>query len=305
MNPRKLFPKHIKTIAVTAPAGAPDPAKLASALDFLQQQVQVKTYLPTSDDTADVPNYLAGSAGTRLDLLNAAIRDEEVDMILCARGGFGCVHLLNGVDYDSLRRRQLPLMGYSDITALHCAMLTKNAGIPVAGSNLIGLENLAIDNFSYQSQFAMLALSSDPVELPEPPQKLYALLPEKSCQVSARAYSANLTVLASLCGTGFMPDFNNMILILEDVNEPVYKLDRMLTQLLLNGVFENLAALVFGIFSGDEADSPELAMLLQRIARRVSAPCFGGFQFGHTYPMCAVSSAKKLTLTPGKNYLVG
>jgi len=305
---KNLFPEHIRTVAVTAPAGAPNAEKLAVSLKLLQSQVKVKLYLPEhSVDTVShtVPDYLAADSNTRLSLLNQAINDPEVDLILCARGGFGCVHLLENVDYDCLRRRNLPVMGYSDITALHCAMLKYSAGVPIAGSNLIGLENIVNDPLSQQSHYAALALPDSEFKLPAAPQKLCSVLPETNpATVCAKAYAANLTMLASLCGTNFMPDFSNMILILEDVNEPVYKIDRMLSQLKLNNVFKNLAALVFGQFTCCGENSPQLDMLLRRIAVEIALPCFDGFQFGHTFPMCAVNSSKKLLLTANNDYLI-
>ena len=119
---------------------------------------------------------------------------------------------------------------------------------------------------------------------------------DKNLSLSARAYAANLTVLASLCGSEYLPDFKNMILILEDIDEPLYKLDRMLNQLQLNGVFKNLTALIFADFSGSTDKPAELNELLMRISGKLSMPCLKGFPFGHTLPMCAVNSSLKLSL---------
>ena len=110
--------------------------------------------------------------------------------------------------------------------------------------------------------------------------------------ITARAAALNLTVLASLCGTPFMPDFSGMILILEDINEPVYKIDRMLTQLAINGVFSNLAMLIFGNFSGTE--STELEMLFKRFADTLNIPCLSNFPFGHCFPMHAVNASQMM-----------
>ena len=296
--PESPFPEHIRCIAVTAPAGQPDAEKLQKELDFIRRFVKVKTYLAVPENTT--PSYLAGEISERLALLNAAISDMEVDMILCARGGFGSMHLLAGIDYDTLRERNLPIMGYSDITALHCAMLAKNAGTPIAGSNLIGWHGVTEDIFSFQAHKAALCQNSVSTLLNAAPQKISALLPySDSATVSAPAYAANLTVLAALCGTDFMPDFSNYILILEDVNEPLYKVDRMLTQLQLAGVFKNLRAMVIGCFTGID-DPTGLEKLFCRIAGTDNIPLFAGFQFGHTMPMGAINARKTLTLSDGQ-----
>lgn len=290
------FPEQIRVIAVTAPAGLPDAEKLQKELDFIASYVKVKSYLAVPKSTT--PGYLAGEIPERLQLLNNAINDPEVDMILCARGGFGSMHLLSGIDYDTLRRRNLPLMGYSDITALHCALLAKNAGIPIAGSNLIGWQAVTEDKFSLQAHQAALSINSRAV-LDSAPQKIRALLPEHPSTVTAAAYAANLTVLAALCGTEFMPDFSKYTLILEDVNEPLYKVDRMLTQLHLAGVFKNVQALAMGCFTGLD-NTAGLQELFCRIARLNDIPLFAGFQFGHTMPMGAINARKNLTLSDGQ-----
>ena len=288
----KIIPDHIRCIAVTAPAGNPPAKQLAEAMDFLQNtlQLKVKEFMP--DRTPDTPDYLAGNAKARAEAFNRAVSDPEIDMILCARGGFGCVHILNDIDYAVLQARRLIVMGYSDITALHCAMLKNNAGIPVAGSNLIGLAAAAADKNSAASHLYALSDSTDVMQV-----KLPALKPA-AATVTACAYAANLTVLTSLCGTVFMPDFSNMILVLEDLNEPLYKIDRMLHQLLLNGIFDNLAALALGDFALDTAEKAAAEQLFARIANNIPCSCFKDFCFGHRQPMHALNAEKLLTIQP-------
>ncbi len=296
-EPKSPFPAHIRSIAVTAPAGQPDGEKLQNELDFISRFVNVKCYLAVPD--GDTPAYLAGEKSDRLALLNAAIKDPDIDMILCARGGFGSMHLLDGIDYDTLRQRNLPLMGYSDITAIHCAMLAKNAGVPIAGSNLIGWQAICRDQYSFQAHQAALNAVPQKVELTASPQKIRSVFAQGPQTVSAPAYAANLTVLAALCGTDFMPDFSKYILILEDVNEPLYKVDRMLTQLQMAGVFKNLSALAVGCFTGID-NMAGLEELFCRIAQANNIPFFVGFQFGHTMPMGAINARKTLTLSDGQ-----
>ena len=286
----KIVPDNIKCIAVTAPAGLPDAGKFAASLEFLRTaaDVQIKDYLP--ERVTGTPDYLAGSAEARSAAFNRAVNDPEVDMILCARGGFGCVHILPALDYATLQKRNLPVMGYSDITALHCAMLKKQSGIPIAGSNLTGIENLADTPQYAASHLEALAANSGNLN-----SIVLKSISGNKRPVTACAYAANLTVLSSLCGSDYLPDFSNMILILEDINEPLYKIDRMLNQLYLNKVFNNLAALAMGDFSGTESDP---AFLFTQIADRFDLPCFTGFPFGHNGTIRAVNAQKVLTITP-------
>ncbi len=288
-----IFPENIRCVAVTAPAGKAAPAALEAALQELAQVVKVKNYTAqTSDDT---PSYLAAETAARIECFNDAVNDPEVDLIAAVRGGFGSVHILQEIDYATLRKRNLPVMGYSDITSLHCAMLAKNAGVPIAGSNLMQLEEVVKDDLSIASHHLALQKNISKTVLAAPEIKAVNELAATQ-RVSGKACAANLTVLASLCGTEFMPDFSNRILIIEDVNEPIYKLDRLLYQLYLSGVLKDLQALVFGRFTGGENSPEVLEKLFASFSAKLPCPCYKDFAFGHEFPMIAVNSNHTLTL---------
>ena len=287
-----FFPAY-KSVAVVSPAGLPDAEKYQKNIELLRAAgVHVREYVAAR--SGNTPSYLAANAPERLEALNSAINDRDVELIICSRGGFGSVHLLENIDYTTLQKRDLPIMGYSDITALHCAMLAKNAGTAIAGCNLTALDKLLQDDLTYTSHRRVLSkqLSGNAFE-----QRVKSVFPgSMPKKISAQAYAANLTVAASLCGTEYLPDFKNMILILEDINEPLYKIDRMLTQLAMNHVFDRIAALGCGGFSGCTENFQEILELFERFAKKFDVPTFYGFQFGHTFPMQAVNSRQLLTL---------
>ena len=293
---KNIFPENIRCAAITAPAGFPDQSKLVEAIALLEKMVKVKDYIAAQPP--GTPRYLSAEANDRLAMFNAAVRDPEVDIIIAVRGGFGSVHILPGIDYETLKKRQLPVMGYSDITALHCAMLAKNAGIPIAGSNLLQLFQVLNDDLSFTSH--RLALQNIFSRTLLPSASLEAVnIPGANTTVTAPAYAANLTVLTSLCGTEFMPDLKDMILIIEDVNEPLYKIDRMLEQLYLNNVLKNIKALVFGKFTDPENSPEALAKLFAGFAGKLNKPCYKNFEFGHEFPMTAVNPHHILEITAG------
>ena len=289
---KNIFPEKIRCIAITAPAGYPDMEKLADAVKLLSQMVKVKNFIAAR--SADTPGYLSADSADRLAMFNAAVRDSEVDLILAVRGGFGSVHILPGIDYDTMQKRRLPVMGYSDITALHCAMLAKNAGIPIAGSNLLQLSEVLSDEWSFSSHHTALQSPADSTVQEYRLAAVNSLA--QNCTVTAPAYAANLTVLTSLCGTEFMPDFSRYILIIEDVNEPVYKIDRMLEQLYLNNIVQNVKALAFGKFSDPENSTATLDELFTRFAAKLNIPCYKNFVFGHEFPMTAVNAAQLIQI---------
>ena len=292
---KSIFSGKNRTIGVVATAGKADMQQYHTvAGELAAAGIKLKNYLPEA--AADTPSYLAASPEQRIEKFNQALNDPEVDLLICLRGGFGSVHLLEYIDYPLWRQRQLPLMGYSDVTSLHCAMLANDIYPAISGSNFISLLQVLDDDLSSTSHSAALTSKDSICEIILPENTLRAVLPDsENTPLCARAYAANLTVLSSLCGSSFMPDFQDMILIIEDVNEPVYKIDRMLCQLQLSGVFKKTAAVVFGSFTG-EIDHKELAGLFERIARQLPCPVWKGFPFGHTFPMCAVNAGKYLTI---------
>lgn len=295
-----LFPSHIKTIAVTAPAGPPKISEVETALDLLQSMQLKVIAAPEIFARAGEASYLSSPLDSRLKSLNAAIADPEVDLIICARGGFGSVHLLEDLDWETLRRRNIPILGYSDITALHAGMLAKNAGIPIAGPSLVKLPVITDDLYSTGSLQNALSNEAIVTDIPPFPLPLESLNDAAAASaVTARPFAANLTVLTTLCGTEFMPDLTGRLLILEDINEPLYKLDRCLTQLAMNKVFQQLSGLCFGSFTG-LPPTAELYHLLKRFAPAVNGPVYKNFTFGHDFPMTAVNAWQKWTIIQGR-----
>jgi muramoyltetrapeptide carboxypeptidase len=206
------------------------------------------------------------------------VRDDSVDAIWCLRGGYGAMRLLERVDYEALRRRPKTLIGYSDITALHCAIgarvnLATIHG-PTARSRLTA--------FAERSLRAAATRCEDPC----------GVAPNGRTLVSGRArgrlVGGNLALLAALHGTPFQPNYDGAILILEDVNEAPYRIERMLLQLRLSGSLQRCAGIVFGSFSntGETADRSlggerTVAEVLAEAAERTGVPAICGAPVGH------------------------
>ncbi len=281
VHPESLFPETVRTVALAAPAGPVDPETFFHAASFLKS-MGLKVLLPKSVSGEKGCSYLSGPAGERIADLNSFIRNSSTDLILCLRGGFGSVHLLGGIDWDTLRARRLPVAGYSDITALHMGMLARKAGIPLSTRMAATLESDLRNPFTARSlrRVFSLTFAKDRRHCPfRKTARLTAAAPEKEA-VSAPLVCANLTVLSSLCGTPYLPSMENRILILEDIAEPVRKLDRALTQLQLNGVFSGCAAVIFANFR--KCSPPEeIHSLAVRLAEENSIPVYSGLAFGH------------------------
>jgi muramoyltetrapeptide carboxypeptidase len=209
------------------------------------------------DHVLERNGYLAGSDAHRLADLNRFARDDSIDAIWCLRGGYGATRLLDGIDYAAFTRRPRPIIGFSDITALHAA-IGQRANVVACG----GMTTLV------------------------------------GGRAAGPLAGGNLALVAALVGTPYAWNLDGAILVLEDVSEQVYRLDRMLTQLRLSGALDRVAGIAFGGFT-DIPDDPAnaerpLEQVLRELAERVGVPCVMNFPIGHvpdhvTLPLGAIA----------------
>lgn len=195
--------------------------------------------------------YLAGTDAMRLADLNAALGDDRIDGVWCIRGGYGMTRILDAVDMDAVRRRPKPVIGYSDITALLNGVTTVAGVVAFHGPT---------------ARAAMPAFSrrhfEQAVGTPEPAGRLerlpvaemlvpreHRIVPLLPGVAEGPLFGGNLTLLQCLIGTRFFPDLDGAILFLEDVGEPLYRVDRMLAHLRAVGALARLAGVVVGRFT--------------------------------------------------------
>ncbi len=217
--------------------------------------------------------YLAGTDAQRIDDLNTALRDDSVDGVWCLRGGYGAMRLLSDVDYDAVRRRPKALIGYSDVTALHAAVGVHADLVSYHGPTARG----ALTEFSRQSLVRAVIEHRDPCG----PSDAHTL---RGGRAEGRIVGGNLALLTALCGTRYAPDYSGAILVLEDVGEPTYRIDRMLRQLILSGALGRVAAIAFGQFTAgtdDDASSLPLVDVLREAADVAGVPAVVGIPLGH------------------------
>jgi len=246
--------------------------------------------------------YLAGSDEARLKDLHAAFADSEVDAILCLRGGYGSPRLLDRIDFDLLRRNPKPFVGYSDITALHLA-INRYAGFvsfhgPMLNADLLGDKQAPTEASFFsllRGQARAGSLLTHPVAFPlttiEPGIALGSLL------------GGNLSMIASTLGTPYEINTDGIILFIEDVNEPLYRIDRLLNHLRLAGKLAKLRGVLVGDVAGVDFDA--LCGLLKQTFEPLRIPVLAGWRSGHcdpnlTLPMGALvrldAGARELTL---------
>lgn len=219
--------------------------------------------------------YLAGTDEERVRDLNDALRDDRIDGIWCVRGGYGAMRILAALDYDALRRHPRPVLGYSDITALHCAIGVRSGVVSYHGPTA----RAVLTPFSRGSLVRALVEQRDSCGGAPEARTL------RRGRASGRLVGGNLALLAALSGTPFAPDYTDAILVLEDVGEATYRVDRMLQQLHLSGALRRLAGIAFGQFTEgtDPLDAPNLALdeVLRDAADAAGVPALAGIPLGH------------------------
>lgn len=276
-----------KTFGVVSPAGG------LAAEDFdagLAAAVGLGFAVKVFPHAREREGYLSASAEMRAADLAAAWRDPEVDAILCSRGGFGSAHLLPLLEWGKMREHPLPLLGYSDITALHLAMDKFGVGRPVAAPMLRHFPKLDAGS---------LASLCDVLDKRDREFRGVEAL-TAGAEFSGRPLAGNLAVTVSLLGTPYFPDPTGRVFVLEEVGEPLYRIDRMLTQLEHSGALSACSGVVFGAFSEGDFTDAELRELLFRVMRRVGRPAVIKFQFGHELPFQAVDLTAFMKVENGK-----
>lgn len=299
-----IFPKTIRHVAIISPAGPADRARIEAGVALLHSWGLKVTIMPHVFSGAR-EGYLSASTAERLADLHACWHDTGIDLVICARGGFGSAHLLPEIDWLLLRSRPLPLIGYSDITALHLAMLKMHAGIPVAAPMAAKLHEAFIENqfADYTAGYCRAAMLGLPAHIKSPdggnPVRII-----KPGSVDALPLSANLAVMVTLCGTEYFPDVTGRVLILEDLNEPPYRIDRYLTQLKQAGVLSKCAGIAFGDFM-DCGAHDELQLIFHKAAEAVNGPVITGFPFGHGLPIVSVRMDRRIRITGSGTVFIG
>lgn len=216
--------------------------------------------------------YLAGPDEQRADLLMEMFDDRVVKAIVCARGGFGSMRLLPLLDFDRIRKQPKILVGFSDVTALLAAIYVHCGIVTFHGPVIASLP--AIDKESLAALIAVIS-SETLVEVTAPGGA--AIRPGIG---TGPVFAGNLTTFCHLIGTPFQPNTVGHILLFEDRGEAPYRLDRMITQMDMAGIFRNINGVAFGSFD-DCGEPAEYLRIFQERFKNAPYPVLTGMEFGH------------------------
>lgn len=249
----------------------------------------------------DKEGYLAASDTIRADHFHALWLDDNIKALMAIRGGYGCLRLLNHLDFRGIRNHPKLLIGFSDLTALLAANYTRTGLIGLHGPVVSSLTKT--DSSSQERLYSVLTGSYLPFHVEDSAQVL------REGTGKGRIIAGNLTTIVHLIGTPWEPAFDGSILVIEDTGEPMYKIDRLLTHLSLCGRLERLSGLILGSFDTGSTGNT-VSLLRQELYQRVieltdkhGYPVWADFPIGHLeqnqaipYGMGATMDSRDCTL---------
>lgn len=285
LTPRPL--RFGDRVAIVSPAGIIKPQLVYNCLPILADRGWVPY---VGANTLNRAGTFAGTDDERFDDLANALLDPDTRAIVCARGGYGAVHLLERLDRLPLRDDPKWIIGYSDISALHALMTRKGIkSIHAPMTKHISL-NSGLDDDSL-TLFSVL----------EGHRPAYDVAPHplnRPGKVEGRLVGGNLAVIAGLIATPFdVIGLPGSILFIEDIAEPIYKIERILYNLRLNGALARLAGLVVGQFTdyAPDRNAPTMEDMISEMVAPYDFPVCYGFPVGHVdhnVPMLCSSTVR-------------
>lgn len=283
-KPPRLSPGD--PIPIVAPASAPlHPEHLRRGIAHLES---LGYRVESGRESYPPHGYLSGTDDERLTELNAALRRRDARVIMAVRGGYGTLRLLSRVDYDAAAAAPKLVVGYSDITALHMALYHK-ARIPGVAGGMVAVDWQESHPPS-EAQFWRVLSGEHPMTLDGPSGE--KLIPVRTGEAEGVLLGGNLTLIARLVGTPYLPPLEKAILFFEEVGEPPYRIDGLLAQMKLSGILDRLAGVVIGeITESDPLPGRPSLSVDEVIADYFSAapyPVARGLRFGHVREKVAV-----------------
>ncbi|WOD40649.1 LD-carboxypeptidase [Nodosilinea sp. E11] len=290
----RLLPPRLRegdVVGIVSPAGA---TFERDRLDLVIDAVRALGFVPRVAPHALARyGYLAGTDTERAADVNAMFADPTVKALLPIRGDWGSARILPYLDYDLIRANPKVVIGFSDISALLLGVYAQTGLVTFHGPHGITswregqvepLRQILMEGAALTYRNPLLGADQD--RLMRDQGRIHTIAPGR---VTGPLLGGNLSVISGIVGSPYMPDTTGAILFLEDVGEPPYSIDRMLTQLKLAGVLDGLAGFVFGQCTacgpGAGYGSLTLEEILQDHIRPLGIPAYAGAWIGHVEPI--------------------
>jgi len=287
LKPERLRPGD--KIGLVAPASLVTEKDLQTAVEKVKQLGLVPVY---SDKIIGKYGYFSATDKERADDFNDMIKNPEIKGIICAGGGYGCTRILDLIDYDMIKKNPKVVMGFSDNTAL-INSIHKETGLitfhgPIARTIHQGYNRDQFENIIVNPSEKYIIRSSDSDLQKSADDKTLDRYTITSGKAQGELVGGNLTLICSMIGTPYQIDLKGKIIMIEDIGEEPYRIDRMLTQLIACGELPKAAGIVFGICKkcdkSGKTSAPNSFTLREVIEERIKPlriPSAYGLSFGH------------------------
>ncbi|MCD0476994.1 LD-carboxypeptidase [Chryseobacterium sp. LC2016-29] len=271
----KIFPRSLKKgdkIAIISPAGSVEPTQLEKGIDMIRSkgfEAVLGEHLYTKFSNGY--NY-AGTEGQRLKDINWALNDSEISAVWASRGGYGCQHLVEGLNLKEFTKDPKWYIGYSDNTVIQSYLFKK--GFASIHGQTIKTSSFGVTEDSYDLLFDILKGK-------RPKYSLGSNQFNRKGNIEGELIGGNLALIYALLGTKYSFDFKDKILFIEDIGENFYALDRMIMSLELAGVFTKIKGLIVGGMTnmGDEKDNKQYEESFDEFANQLIAERISKYNF--------------------------
>lgn len=297
-----ILPPRLKkgdTVGIISPASSPDKEKFYNGLKVIKQ---LGLNIKLGKHTLRKNNYLAGTDDQRLDDFHDMIKDDSVKAIIFSRGGYGTARMTEKVDFELVKNNPKIIWGYSDITYLHTAIRQNSQLVTFHGPMIVSIGKKTC-HFKTKQTFDQLFTKRNIVY----DESIAPIKVLSEGEAIGEIVGGNLSLIISSIGTLFEIDLKNKILLLEEVDEPLYKIDLMLNQL----VYSNRLAGVKGIIIGDfkllkteQRQVTELNNLFKHYLRPLNIPIMSGLKIGHCEPNIAIPLGVEATFATRTKTLI-
>lgn len=286
-----IKPKALRqgsTIGLVAPSS---PVRIEGGVERSIQSLEKQGFKVIQGESCGKKNgFLSGTDEERARDINNMFKDSRIEGVFCIRGGYGTPRILDKLDYDVIKANPKVFIGYSDITAIHIALNQKCNLVtfhgPMAASDMID----GFNEFSRDSYLKAITFTEALGQLNNPEGiEIKSLVPGKAKGIIV---GGNLSLIATTIGTPYEIDTKGKLLLIEDIGELTYSVDRMLTQLRLSGKFEDCEGIIMGDFKDClpqyEGSDQTLMEVFNDIIIETKKPTIYNFMAGHCTPKITV-----------------
>ncbi|MCB0731971.1 MAG: LD-carboxypeptidase [Ignavibacteriae bacterium] len=281
LKPKKLDKGDV--IGIISPASSPDDLeKIEKGTNYLEK---LGYRVEIGENVGKKHGYLAGSDEERLKDFHSMFRNKDVKAVFSVRGGYGSGRLLDKIDFNLIKKNPKIFVGYSDITALQLSIYKKTGLVTFAGPMVAtDFSENTVNQFAEENFWNILTNSKKIGKLHNPGDSKFFVL--KNGRAEGRIIGGNLAVLVSLFGTQFQPVFKDTILIIEDIGEAPYRVDRLLNQLRLANVLKDVKGIILGRFvdcyeTDKTKETITLNEVIEHYFHKIKKPILYNFSHGH------------------------